>query len=93
MDKNQGTSLDSNQGNSINRVDNKKYCLFCEKHVKKTYIPHLKNNIHCINFYFMKYDIRHDSFEMKMEKLKQKLKLSEQSRKRLSKEDKGKRER
>ena len=84
-EKDQGTSLDPNQGKLSNREDNEKYCLFCEKHIK-SYIPHLKDNINCINFYFMKYDLAQGSYEEKLEKLKKKLKLSEQSKKRLIKD-------
>ena len=79
-EKDKGTSHGQNQ-------TDEKFCLFCNASVK-TYIPHLKKNSNCINFYFNKFELTLGSYEEKLEKLKERLKVSEQAKRRERKDRK-----
>ena len=81
-------STQNDQGTSLGQDCSKeKICLFCNAKVK-TYIPHLKRNSNCMNFYFNKFDLSIGSYEEKIEKLKHKLKMAEQSKRRAVKDRK-----
>ena len=70
----------SMQSESVNEAGKKK-CLCCKTSIT-TYIPHLKKNDLCLKFYLNKYELTSGTAAQNLNKLKDKLKLVEQSKRR-----------